>query len=184
MNNLPEKICLCGFMAAGKSKLGYRLAAKFRRRFVDLDDYLVHKHKQSVRDLFQNFGEEVFRSLEREALSELFEMNQPMVISLGGGALQNPHHVDFIKKNSLLVYLNADKALLFKRLSHDTSRPKLLKSDGSRRTPEELKNLITTMLSEREPLYLMADVEFPIKKTEQVELSVENLARTIRAYAH
>ena len=58
------KIILLGYMASGKSTLVKYLAEKLEIEAIDLDDYIVDKEKDSIKNIFKKNGEIYFRNQE------------------------------------------------------------------------------------------------------------------------
>lgn len=77
-------IVLIGPPAAGKSRLGKRLAARLQVPFVDTDARIVAAHGP-IPAIFAEHGEPHFRALEREIVAAA--LGEPGVVSLGGGAV-------------------------------------------------------------------------------------------------
>ncbi|MGO4534233.1 shikimate kinase [Leifsonia sp. 2MCAF36] len=80
-------IALIGPPAAGKSRVGKRLAKRLHLPFVDTDAVVVAGHGP-IPELFASHGEPYFRELERVAVAEA--LGRPGVVSLGGGAVLDP----------------------------------------------------------------------------------------------
>jgi shikimate kinase len=80
-------IVLIGPPAAGKTRLGKRLARRLGLRFVDTDAVVVAEHG-AIAQIFAEHGEPYFRALERAAVAEA--VARPGVVSLGGGAVLDP----------------------------------------------------------------------------------------------
>jgi len=80
----PETIALIGPPAAGKSRVGKRLAKLLDTTYVDTDAVVVAQHGP-IAQIFAEHGEPHFRALEREAVAEA--LRYPGVVSLGGGAV-------------------------------------------------------------------------------------------------
>jgi len=80
-------IVLIGPPAAGKTRIGKRLARRLRLPFVDTDAVVVSQHGP-IPAIFSEFGEPHFRALERAAVSEA--LAQHGVVSVGGGAVLDP----------------------------------------------------------------------------------------------
>lgn len=76
-----------GPMAAGKTRIGKRVAAALGVPFVDTDKRVVAGHGP-IKDIFAEHGEERFRELERAAVVEA--LGSAGVVSLGGGAVLDP----------------------------------------------------------------------------------------------
>ena len=77
-------IALIGPMAAGKSSLGRKLAARIGRTFADTD-WLVALEHGPIADIFAEHGEAVFRRWEAQAVRRA--LTPGTVVALGGGAV-------------------------------------------------------------------------------------------------
>jgi len=155
ISNLPDRIFLCGFMGAGKSLIGHKLAEKLKRTFLDLDDKIEEKAGQSIPKIFDETGEAGFRILERRALQEVIREFEG-VVALGGGSLQNQHMVDHIKLNGLLVFIETPISVILDRISEDQNRPLLLDEEGNPKDRAQLKEELTALYEQRLPLYKQA----------------------------
>lgn len=82
-----ETIALIGPPAAGKSRVGKRLAKLLELPYVDTDAVVVSQHGP-IAEIFAAHGEPHFRALERTAVAEA--LRKPGVVSLGGGAVLDP----------------------------------------------------------------------------------------------
>src|SRR5688500_7926474 len=98
------KVFLIGFMGSGKSTVGKKLAQKMTLDFIDLDAYIEKQRQKTISYFFENFGEEKFREIERDALAELLEKDN-VVISTGGGTPCFFDNMEKIKKNGISVYI-------------------------------------------------------------------------------
>ncbi|MGO4105763.1 shikimate kinase [Leifsonia sp. YAF41] len=83
----PFPMVFIGPMAAGKSRIGKRVAAALGVQFVDTDKRVVATHGP-IKDIFAVHGEERFRELERAAVVDA--LGTAGVVSLGGGAVLDP----------------------------------------------------------------------------------------------
>jgi shikimate kinase len=77
-------LVLIGPPAAGKTRLGKRVARLLGTPFIDTDKRIVARHGP-ISALFAEHGEEHFRSLERDEVASALTENA--VVSLGGGAV-------------------------------------------------------------------------------------------------
>lgn len=77
-------VVFVGPMAAGKTKVGKRVARLLDIGFVDTDKVIVAEHGP-ISDIFAEHGEPYFRRLERATVSEA--LSTAGVVSLGGGAI-------------------------------------------------------------------------------------------------
>ena len=78
-----KPIVMIGLMGAGKSRIGRELAAKLNLPFVDADDEIIKAAGCSISDIFELYGEEAFRDVEKSVICRLLEDNGK-IISTGG----------------------------------------------------------------------------------------------------
>lgn len=148
---------MTGFMGSGKSAVGKRLAARMQLPFRDLDKVVEAGEGQTISQIFGNQGEARFRELERDYFEKVMALG-PMVLALGGGAVQQSSIFETILRRAVMVYLNLPPELLFDRLKKDSKRPLLHDQNGRRFPDPELRRRIADLLQQREPLYHKADV--------------------------
>jgi shikimate kinase len=115
-------IYLVGFMGAGKTSVGMRLAELLRRDFVDLDRKIEEREGRSIREMFSVNGEAYFRALEQKELQRVAQMNG-IVIALGGGAFMDIKNRETIASSGTSVWLDASMDTLYPRCAGDPSRP-------------------------------------------------------------
>ncbi|MDH6180988.1 shikimate kinase [Microbacteriaceae bacterium SG_E_30_P1] len=77
-------VVLIGAPGAGKTRTGKRLARLLEVPIIDTDSVIVERHGP-IADIFDTYGEAVFRRWEREAVAEA--LTQPAIVTLGGGAV-------------------------------------------------------------------------------------------------
>jgi shikimate kinase len=80
-------LVLIGPPAAGKTRLGKRVAKLLGAPFVDTDKRIVARHGL-ISTIFSEHGEDHFRSLERAEV--VAALTETAVVSLGGGAVLHP----------------------------------------------------------------------------------------------
>ncbi len=173
-------IFLTGFSGSGKSTIGPLLANSLGYEFVDLDQSIEKEAGKSITRIFAEHGEEYFRTLELRSLMELVKQSS-LVVSLGGGVLENDQSYALIQKSGTMVYLKSPSKTLARRLCNKTDRPLLRGVNGRKLSREEIEEKITTILAKREPRYKNADitVETDVKR---IGSTVEELTRKIERY--
>lgn len=67
------RIILIGYMGAGKTTVGKALAKALGVTFYDLDWYIETRMRRTVKQIFDQEGEEGFRRIERNMLHEVAE---------------------------------------------------------------------------------------------------------------
>jgi shikimate kinase len=152
MIKIKQPIFLCGMMGAGKSTAGKVLAEKLELPFFDLDQLIVDHEEKSIPEIFEDNGEEYFRSVEKQLLIEQTD-GLKGVMALGGGTLQSQLVVDHVKLNGWLIYLNPSESEILKRLQRTAGRPMISDTDSS-----ALTQRIHNLLEERMPFYSQAHI--------------------------
>ncbi|MEC8611067.1 MAG: shikimate kinase, partial [Bacteroidota bacterium] len=56
-------IFLVGYMGSGKSTVGKKLAYNLRHDFIDLDKYIQEQEDRTIKEIFEQEGEDYFRKL-------------------------------------------------------------------------------------------------------------------------
>lgn len=132
-------IFLIGITGVGKSVIGKKLARSLNTHFVDLDAYIQIREKMTIREMFDT-SEMYFREAEKMALFSMIKVNDH-VIATGGGIVENPENIKFMKSNGFVInlYRNMDDIV---RTINIHKRP-LLKD----------KNTIYKLYERRKPLY-------------------------------
>jgi shikimate kinase/3-dehydroquinate synthase len=102
---LGRHLALAGFMGAGKSTVGRKVAELTHRPFVDLDAEIEARHGP-IPELFEQ-GEPEFRRLEENVLAEALA-GADSVMALGGGAVLSPLNRERLKARAFTVHLEVD----------------------------------------------------------------------------
>lgn len=111
-NALGVHVALVGFMGAGKSTLGPRLAERLGREFVSVDAMVEERAGASVAELFETRGEPVFRELEEQTARDVLARRPVAVVELGGGALASERTRAALAEHAMTLHLEttADEA--------------------------------------------------------------------------
>ncbi|NTU92300.1 MAG: shikimate kinase [Chlorobiaceae bacterium] len=173
-------IFLTGFSGSGKSTIGPLLANSLGFEFIDLDKAIEQAAGKSINRIFAEEGETAFRELELQTLEAIAEKND-LVVSLGGGVLENDRCLNLIRAGGTLVYLKSSPEVLTMRLQHKTDRPLLKADDGSRLKREEIHDRISGLLAKREPRYQKADLVV-VTDSKKIGSTVEELTRKIERF--
>ncbi len=175
MNGIGSHIVLVGFMGSGKTTVGKLLAASLGVDFVDMDSYIEIKEKKTIQDIFKDNGEAYFRTLESRALSDILSQSKKSVVSTGGGVPCFGDNMDFIKANSLSVYLKVGSKRLANRLKDDHQRPLL-----QNKTNKELLSFVKEKMKSREIFYNRADIK--IRAIDAPENIKERIVNRVKAH--
>lgn len=146
---ISNPVVMVGLMGAGKSTVGRRLASVLNLPFIDSDQEIVDAAGCSISDIFETYGEDIFRDLEKRVMLRLVS-SEPCIIATGGGAFVQPEIRSAIKEKALSIWLRAELPILVERVSRRDNRPLLKTGDKG----EILKKL----MNERYPIYAEADI--------------------------
>tara|TARA_B100000683_G_scaffold89545_1_gene88433 strand:+ start:144 stop:653 length:510 start_codon:yes stop_codon:yes gene_type:complete len=146
------RLCILGFMGAGKSSLGKLISSRLKLPFIDLDDYIEAKESLSISEIFKQKGQTAFREIENNCLREVLDL-ETAIISLGGGTPCTTDNISLIKEKSLSLFIDLPVNMLFNRLKN-ARRPRPLIQDLNEK---ELKTFIENKMLERRPYYSQAN---------------------------
>ncbi len=110
-------ITLCGYMGAGKTSVARHIAKLTKYEYIDLDIRIEEAEGMSTRQIFRQSGEGYFRQLEREHLEVLSNINNNVIISLGGGSVVDCDNRREILKSSTLVYIEVPFDVCYSRVA-------------------------------------------------------------------
>jgi len=170
---MSRPIVLIGFMAAGKSAVGRRLASRLGRGFLDLDDLVTAHTGQPVADFIRAEGVAVFRRVEARALTEALNLRNT-VVAAGGGALEAPaNRAGLARAGVAVVWLRVSPEEAWRRTtgpeevgpSYRPARPLFPASMAG----------VRALLSEREPAY----AEAATARVETTGLTVDEVVQAV-----
>jgi shikimate kinase len=101
---LDRHIVFVGFMGAGKSSLAKLTARKLERKWFDSDRLVTKRSGRSIAEFFGAGDEAEFRALEKQVIAEALEL-EPMVLSLGGGALEDAETRRLVYEQAFVIHL-------------------------------------------------------------------------------
>jgi shikimate dehydrogenase len=100
-----KNIVLIGMPSCGKSTVGKKIAELLRRSFYDTDDIIEEREKSSIKTIFEQKGEDYFRRLESDVVTEISKLSG-VVISTGGGVVLNENNIRWLKKNGKVFFID------------------------------------------------------------------------------
>mgnify|MGYP003419568720 FL=1 len=140
-----KNVVLMGFMGAGKTTIGRKLAKALECEFIDTDERIEIEQKRKISDIFAEDGEETFRDMETNLLKHLHDREECFVLSIGGGMPVREENRTLLRNLGTVVYLKTSKAEIIRRVSGDKNRPLLQGGD--------LDEKVTSLMKAREQIY-------------------------------
>lgn len=167
-----KSIIIIGYMGAGKTTIGKALAKDLGVMFYDLDWYIESRMHKTVKQIFDEVGEDGFRKIEHNMLHEVAEFEN-VVVSCGGGTPCFFDNMDYMNLLAETVYLKATPEILYAHLKMGKGvRPLLLN-----KTPEETKTFIKEQLERRKPFYEKAHHVFNVDVMDSFDKIKDTVAR-------
>jgi len=151
-----KNIYLIGFMCAGKTLTGRRLAALLGRPFADSDRAVERAAGQSVAALVKNKGLRAFRRLEAGEVKKLCA-RRGAVIALGGGVYPSRRWRGLLKRTGLTVFLDCGWNELERRLKKSRAGRPLLRG-----TEAAALLRARRLLEKRLKYYELADIDVDV----------------------
>ncbi len=109
-----DNIVLTGFMGSGKSTIGRILAKEIDSYFLDTDMLIENFENMKISEIFEKFGEDEFRKMEKRCFEWIKKDVKNTVISVGGGL---PVFIPEIKQAGKVIYLKVDFEDILKRMN-------------------------------------------------------------------
>ena len=156
-------IILIGMPASGKTTIGQILSEKLPDYILIDTDALIEKTQgMSISNIFEQFSEDYFRKLEHDAIQTICSSGDKKIISIGGGAFENPDNRAALLKFGTTFYLKSDIDILYYRISKDKTRP-LLQNENP-------KQVLINLLQKREDNFKKAHYTIDTSQTDTEEI--------------
>lgn len=170
---MSKPIVLLGLPGCGKTYWGKKISEQLSLPFFDLDKLITQEAGLTIKEIFDEGGEHLFRSIESSTLFAL--CNNPaaaqFVLALGGGTPAFNDNMKLINAKCTSIFLNQSVKTIIEQLKNDkiNHRPLLEKA-----TDDLLNGLIEKLLKERITSYHMADYML-----NENEMSLSNFEKII-----
>ncbi len=156
-----KNIILIGMPSSGKSSVGKLIANTLQREFIDTDAEIERIANKPIPQIFSEDGEDVFRQIETEALSQVSKLSGK-VIATGGGIVKLERNHNLLKQNSVIVFLSRD----IEKLSTD-NRPLSKNIENLKKLYDERIDFYKTLC------------DFETDSNQSVEITAKNLLEAL-----
>lgn len=146
---------LIGYMACGKSTIAKQLSDKYNIPHIDTDAVIEEAEGMSITEIFNTKGKDYFRQVETRVLNEIIYVNEPCIVSCGGGTPLYNNNIDLMNNNGISVYIKCSANTIVNRLSlSEIEKRPLLRN----KTKIELPSIIDAEIKKREEIYNKANI--------------------------
>jgi shikimate dehydrogenase len=133
-------IVLIGMPGSGKSTLGKSVAKALGMEFLDTDVLVEQHEKRPITEIFKTDGEAYFRALESLVIETVLAVaeadalrsgtehaakKRTLMVSVGGGAAENPDNAALLKRIGAVVYIDRPLEALDRNIVYNGKRPLL-----------------------------------------------------------
>ena len=102
-----KNIVLVGMPGCGKSHIGRLVAETLGRELIDTDEEIIKDAGMPIPEIFEKYGEEVFRKYEHEVILRVGKLSGK-VISTGGGVVTREENYAPLRQNSKIFFIERD----------------------------------------------------------------------------
>jgi len=131
-------LVLIGYRGTGKSAVGAIVAERFGTKCISMDEKIVEKVGMPIPEFVAKHGWPAFRDVESEVARELSGADN-IVIDSGGGVIERPENIDVLRKNGIIVWLEASVPVIVSRIEGGTERPSLT---GTKSFTDEVEEVL------------------------------------------
>ncbi len=168
-----ERICLIGLRGAGKSTLGARLSEVMHIPFVELNKEIERSAGMPVGEVIAMYGEEGYRMLEAETLSNIIASHERLVLAVAGGVVEKKATFGELLERFHSVWLKAQPQ---EHMTRVQAQGDLRPMAGNPRAMDQLRDILVA----RESLYGQAEYHLDTSGC-SVEASLTELRALIEA---
>ncbi|WP_418968540.1 bifunctional shikimate kinase/3-dehydroquinate synthase [Alloscardovia omnicolens] len=137
MARVPQVVFI-GMPGSGKTRIGKEISSLMSAAFYDSDDEIERSEGLRIPDIFEQYGEQRFRQIERDIIADFVSTDHIRdgeriifdgVLSLGGGAPMTPETQEnlrsYARAGGHVVYLNAQADEAIEHATRSGNRPLL-----------------------------------------------------------
>lgn len=152
--NKDIRIALTGFMGVGKSSVGRHLANMLRCQRIDLDFFIEQNEGRRIAEIIDTDGEDKYREIETQNLTQLLGKTDTKILSLGGGAWTIEQNRKLLQEHGFTsVWLEATFDHCWRNITFSRKERPLARD----------KQKALKLFEDRQKLYCLADWHFVIR---------------------
>lgn len=145
-----ERVCLVGLRGAGKTTLGKEIGRAFDAPFIELNDEIEARAGIPVGEIIALYGQEGYRQLEANTLSEIIDTHSRAVVAVAGGIVSEEETFYRVISRFHTVWI---KTTAGEHMDRVRAQGDMRPMKGNPRAMIQLREI----LKSREALYALAD---------------------------
>ena len=173
MLKINKSISLVGMPGCGKTSVAKELEKITKIPVFDADTEIEISAGRTIKDIFEEFGEEEFRKGEYRVIKRILS-GEPCILSTGGGAFINNKTQKEIKNNSISVFIDVSIDNLWNRVKDKKHRP-LINGKNAKKDLEIIFN-------QRYDIYKKADIIIQNKNNKTQSTLAKQIIEKIEEY--
>ena len=122
--NSKLNIALIGMPSCGKTTISMLLGDKLNKCVIDTDAKIEEKIGMPISSFLTKENEAEFRNIESTVIDEVSRLNN-VIISCGGGVIKRKENIDYLRRNSIIIFIDRKLELLQTTSSRPLSSNKL-----------------------------------------------------------
>ena len=111
IKNNKLNISLIGMPSCGKTTISLELGKLLNKEVVDSDVLIEKEINMPISQFLNKDNENVFRDIESKAIDNISKQNN-LIISTGGGVIKRKENIDYLRRNSIIIFIDRDLELL------------------------------------------------------------------------
>ena len=111
IKNNKLNISLIGMPSCGKTTISLELGKLLNKEVVDSDVLIEKEINMPISQFLNKDNENVFRDIESKVIDNISKQNN-LIISTGGGVIKRKENIDYLRRNSIIIFIDRDLELL------------------------------------------------------------------------
>ena len=111
IKNNKLNISLIGMPSCGKTTISLELGKLLNKEVVDSDVLIEKEINMPISQFLNKDNENVFRDIESKIIDNISKQNN-LIISTGGGVIKRKENIDYLRRNSIIIFIDRDLELL------------------------------------------------------------------------
>lgn len=111
IKNNKLNISLIGMPSSGKTTISLELKTLLNKEVIDTDSLIEKEINMPISSFLTKDDEKEFRDIESSVIEKISKQNN-LIISTGGGVIKRQENIDYLRRNSIIIFIDRDLELL------------------------------------------------------------------------